>query len=108
MGNTIAEDQKKMGPANVSIPPTPVPTPTPTGIPGILLSPASSLSPLTLPGSWDRSRLTTSRCRHSHEAVRGRGWRDEGEAAEMALKLNGETRLPELPTFALLVFQITT
>lgn len=87
--------------------PTPTPTPTPTGIPGILLSPASSLSPLTLPGSRDRSRLTTSRCRHSHEAVRGRGRRDKGEAAVMALKLNWETRLPELSSFALPLFQIT-
>lgn len=57
---------------------------------------------------WDRSRLTASRCGHSHEAVGGRGWRDEGEAAAMALKLNLETRPPELPTFALLLFQLTT
>ena len=81
MGYTPAEDQEKWGqPLGCPSSPSESLPPTPTGIPGILLS---FSTPLTLPGSGDRSRLTTSRCGHRHEAMRGVG--GEGEAAARAL-----------------------
>ena len=85
VGYTPAEDPGKWGqPLGCASSPLESLPPTPTGILGIL----SFSTPLTLPGSGDRSRLTTSRCGHRHEAMRGvevgRGG-GEGEAAARAL-----------------------
>lgn len=109
-GNTPAEDQEKVGPATwLSLQPFGVPTPTPTGIPGILLGPPSSFSPLALLGSQGQEppnyfQMWTEPRGEGGGGSRGRG--DEGEAAARALRLNLETGLPELPTFALLLCQL--
>lgn len=72
VGNTPAEDQGKQA-SHLVVPPAPQSPYPPPQQEFRESSPHSPPPPPTLPGSKDRSRLTTSRCGHRQEAMTGGG-----------------------------------